>query len=134
MSHDRHFLDRLVDHLFVLCGDGEVKDFIGSYTQYRTFLKDMESERSSCHPERSEGPKKVKTPSAQKLSFKEKRELEQLEADIAGLEEEKAALTEQISSGQMPYDKLQSASARIGEISTILEEKEMRWLELSEKA
>lgn len=62
VSHDRHFLDRLVDHLFVLCGDGEVKDFIGSYTQYRTFLKDMESERSSCHPERSEGPKKVKTP------------------------------------------------------------------------
>ena len=142
VSHDRHFLDRLVDHLFVLCGDGEVKDFIGSYTQYRTFLKDREAElrrgetgASACHPERGRGiSQKVKTASAPKLSFKEKRELEQLEADIPALETEKASLTEQISSGTLPYDKLQEASERIGAIDAALEEKEMRWLELSEKA
>ena len=139
VSHDRHFLDRLVDHLFVLCGDGEVKDFIGSYTQYRTFLKDREAElrrgnTDSCNADRNRtGSQKVKT-TTQKLSFKEKRELEQLEADIPALEAEKASLTEQISSGTLPYDKLQEASERIGAIDAALEEKEMRWLELSEKA
>ena len=134
VSHDRHFLDRLVDHLFVLCGDGQVKDFIGSYTQYRTFLKDMEAEAKA--PKASAGddyPKKVKTVTA-KLSFKEKREFEQLEADIAALEAEKASLTEQISSGTLPYDKLQEASQRIGAINEDLDMKEMRWLELSERA
>lgn len=134
VSHDRHFLDRLVDHLFVLCGDGQVKDFIGSYTQYRTFLKDMEAEAKA--PKAFAGddsPKKVKTVTA-KLSFKEKREFEQLEADIAALEAEKASLTEQISSGTLPYDKLQEASQRIGAINEDLDMKEMRWLELSERA
>ena len=134
VSHDRHFLDRLVDHLFVLCGDGQVKDFIGSYTQYRTFLKDMEAESKA--PKASTGddsPKKVKTVTA-KLSFKEKREFEQLEADIAALEAEKAGLTDQISSGTLPYDKLQEASQRIGAINEDLDMKEMRWLELSERA
>lgn len=134
VSHDRHFLDRLVDHLFVLCGDGQVKDFIGSYTQYRTFLKDMEAEAKA--PKASAGddsPKKVKTVTA-KLSFKEKREFEQLEADIAALEAEKASLTDQISSGTLPYDKLQEASQRIGAINEDLDMKEMRWLELSERA
>lgn len=128
VSHDRHFLDRLVDHLFVLCGDGEVKDFIGTYTEYRSFLKDRESRQ----PEKNEPARKPKTTS-NKLSYKEKKELELLEKEIASLEAEKAELTGEISAPGKTYDQIQEASAKIGHITELLDEKELRWLELSEK-
>ena len=132
VSHDRHFLDRLVDHLFILCGDGVVKDFIGSYTQYRSYIKDVEAERKTA--ERSLPQAAKPKTSTQKLSFKEKRELEELDAAIPALESEKASLTAAISVGNMPYEQLQKASERIAAIDAELEDKEMRWLELSEKA
>ena len=140
VSHDRHFLDRLVDHLFVFCGNGVVKDFIGSYSEYRAFIKEYEAKQKSearCQDQektrkngrRNEG--RVAAPGKTKLTYKEQKELEQLEKDIQVLAEEKSALEDMISNGNLPYDRLQKASERIGEIIALTEEKEMRWLELS---
>ena len=165
VSHDRHFLDRLVDHLFVFCGKGVVKDFIGSYSGYRSFVKDYEAtQREAARGENSRKDGSVRGSSARsqdstaasgssarssqdstvasgssasgggrkpKLTYKQQRELEQLEKDLADLAEEKASLEESISSGALPYDALQRASERIGEIISLTDEKETRWLELS---
>ena len=137
VSHDRHFLDRLVDHLLVFCGDGVVKDFIGNFSEYRSFIKDYEK----AQKQESTAEKTVKkdykpAPAAnpdapRKLKWKEQRELEQLEKDLAELANEKAALEERLSSGNLPFDELQKASERVGEIIAESEDKEMRWLELS---
>ena len=134
VSHDRHFLDRLVDHLFVFCGDGVVKDFIGSYTEYRTFIKDYEAEqKASAKPAVQQAAVKPRDNAAKKkMSFKEKQEFAQLEKDIEALGAEKAALEEKMNSGTLPYDELQAASERFGELTDLLDEKELRWLELSE--
>ena len=137
VSHDRHFLDRLVDHLFVFCGDGVVKDFIGGYTEYRSFMKDYEAEqrraaeaqRKPAAP-RAEPPK----PARRKLTWKEQRELEQLEKDMEELNAEKARIEALLSGGTASVDEIAGASARFGEVSELLDEKEMRWLELSELA
>ena len=137
VSHDRHFLDRLVDHLFVFCGDGVVKDFIGGYTEYRSFMKDYEAEqkraaeaqRKPAQP-RAEQPK----PARRKLSWKEQRELEQLEKDMEELNAEKARIEALLSGGTASVNEIAGASARFGEVSNLLDEKEMRWLELSELA
>lgn len=141
ISHDRHFLDRLVDHLFVFCGDGAIKDFIGSYSEYREFIKDYESrQRSKARAEekaqkaadiRERKPQSSDAPARKKLTYKEQKELEQLEKDLEALAREKASLEEKLNSGTLPYEELQKASARIGEILAENEEKEMRWLELS---
>ena len=134
VSHDRHFLDRLVDHLFVFCGDGVVKDFIGSYTEYRTFIKDYEAEqKASAKPAVQQAAVKPRdNATKKKMSFKEKQEFAQLEKDIEALGAEKAALEEKMNSGTLPYDELQAASERFGELTDLLDEKELRWLELSE--
>ena len=140
VSHDRHFLDKLVDHLFIFCGNGLVKDFIGSYSEYREYIKDYEAEqRSQERAKEKAGKDTSKTriqdnsvPVRKKLSYKEQKELEQLEKDLEALAEEKAALEEGLNSGSLPFDQLQAASIRIGEIIAETDEKEMRWLELSE--
>ena len=144
VSHDRHFLDKLADHLFIFCGNGLVKDFVGSYSEYREFIKEYEAEqRSQARAEEKAAKEKAakeaakNAPSAEpakkkKLSYKEQRELEQLEKDLEALAAEKAGLEEALSSGQLPYDQLQQASSRIGEIMEETDEKELRWLELSE--
>ncbi|MGM9747426.1 MAG: ABC-F family ATP-binding cassette domain-containing protein [Candidatus Cryptobacteroides sp.] len=143
VSHDRHFLDRLADHLFVFCGDGVIKDFIGKYSEYRSFIKDYEAkQRSAARAEDKASKtdtKALKTdnqPDApakkKKLTWKEQRELEQIEKDLEALAAEKAELEEAIGSGNLQYEKLTEASKRIGEIISLTDEKEMRWLELSE--
>lgn len=137
VSHDRHFLDRLADHLLIFCGNGVVKDFIGGYTEYRSFMKDYNAEQKALE-QNSQTKQDTRTKStekhgAQKLSFKEKRELEQLETDIAALESEKETLTASMNSGIMPFDRLQAASDRYKVILQELDTKEERWLELSEK-
>lgn len=138
VSHDRHFLDKLVDHLFVFCGDGIVKDFIGTYSEYRSFIKDYEAGIKSMT--RSEEKKSKATNASEKekrpdrkkkLSFKEQREMEQIEKDIESLNNEKAELENKLGSGSLPFEDLNSVSSRIGEIISLLEEKETRWLELS---
>ena len=140
VSHDRHFLDKLVDHLFVFCGDGVIKDFVGSYSEYREFIKEYEAEQRSKERAAEKAEKAAKEsvtakPQMQtkkKLTYKEQKELEQLEKDLEALASEKAELEEALSSGTMPFDKLQEASQRIGEIIELTDEKEMRWLELSD--
>lgn len=143
VSHDRHFLDRLVDHLFIFCGNGIVKDFIGSYSEYHTYIKEYESQqkaaaraeekaavkaRANADEVNADRPQKKK-----KLSYKEQKELEELEKEMDALGKEKAALEQDLSSGILPYDKIQESSERFGEVRNLLDEKEMRWLELQEK-
>ena len=133
VSHDRHFLDRLVDHLFVFCGDGVVKDFIGSYSEYNEYIKEYEARKRQ--EERAVEKPKPARPEAQrkkKLSYKEQRELEQIEKDLETLGNEKKELESKLAGGTLSYDKLQAASARFGELSALLDEKEMRWLELQD--
>ena len=144
VSHDRHFLDKLVDHLFIFCGNGLIKDFVGSYSEYREFIKEYEAEQRSQAraAEKAEKDKAAKeaagrpadtTPAKKKkLSYKEQRELEQLERDLEALAAEKQELETKLSSGNLPFDQLQSASERIGAIMEETDEKELRWLELSE--
>ncbi|MBQ8811650.1 MAG: ABC-F family ATP-binding cassette domain-containing protein [Bacteroidales bacterium] len=138
VSHDRHFLDKLVDHLFIFCGNGQVKDFVGSYSEYREFIKEYEAEqRSMARAEEKAAKEKTDRTTVQeapvrkkKLSYKEQRELEQLEKDLENLAAEKSELESQLSSGTLPYDKLQNASERIGKILEETDEKEFRLLEL----
>ena len=144
VSHDRHFLDKLVDHLFIFCGDGLVKDFVGSYSEYREFIKEYEAEqRSQARAEEKAAKEKAakeaarNTPTEElakkrKLTYKEQKELEQLEKDLESLASEKAELEEMLNSGTLPYDRLQAASERIGEIMNLTDEKEFRLLELYE--
>ena len=139
VSHDRYFMDRLVDHLFVFEGDGIVKDFPGNYTQYRMTMKEKElmSQNKWQMAEKKQTANNIiskPTPGIQKRqpSFKEKREFEILEKEIAGLTKEKKTVTEKLNSGDTPFNELSELSVRIGEIDTLLDEKELRWLELSE--
>ncbi len=143
VSHDRHFLDKLVDHLFIFCGDGLVKDFVGSYSEYREFIKEYEAEqRSQARAEDRAAKEKAakeaarnavpEPPKKKKLTYKEQKEFEQLEKDLEALAAEKAGLESKLSSGTMPFDELQKASERIGQIMELTDEKELRWLELSE--
>ena len=143
VSHDRHFLDKLVDHLFIFCGDGLVKDFVGSYSEYREFIKEYEAEQRSQAraKEKSEKEQAAKeaartAPEApakkKKLTYKEQREMEQLEKDLEELAAEKAEIEEKLNSGTLPFDQLQAASERIGRILEETDEKELRLLELYE--
>ncbi|HTN46685.1 MAG TPA: ABC-F family ATP-binding cassette domain-containing protein [Flavipsychrobacter sp.] len=136
VSHDRYFMDRLVDHLFVFEGDGNIRDFPGNYTQYR--IEEKASARIAEPPKGTQ----IKEPEKEtdikpqerkkKLSYKEQREFEQLEKDIPLLEEERAVVTAKMSVSGLPFEELQQLSERITAITQHLEEKEMRWLELSE--
>ena len=146
VSHDRHFLDKLVDHLFIFCGNGLVKDFVGSYSEYREFIKEYEAEqRSQARAEEKAAKEKAAKEAAKnapaeapakkrKLTYKEQRELEQLEKDLEALAAEKADLESQLNSGTLPFDQLQKASERIGAIIDETDEKELRLLELYELA
>lgn len=147
VSHDRHFLDKLVDHLLIFCGDGVVKDFVGTYSEYREYIKEYEARQRSKERAQEIAEKEKKAASQEieakqqasapvkkaKLTWKEQREMEQLEKDLEDLAAEKAALEDSIGSGSLPFDKLQEASERIGVIISETDEKELRWLELSEK-
>lgn len=138
VSHDRHFLDRIVDHLFIFCGNGIVKDFIGSYSEYHEYLRDYEAEMKAKEKENSKpqssraNEQRQASPKKKKLTYKEQKELEQLEKDLEALGAEKLELESAMSAGTLPYDKLQAASARFGEISSLIDEKELRWLELQD--
>jgi ATP-binding cassette subfamily F protein uup len=145
VSHDRHFLDKLVDHLFIFCGNGLVKDFVGSYSEYREFIKEYEADqRSQARAEEKAAKEKAAKEAAKaggeaqapakkkKLTYKEQKELEQLEKDLEALAAEKSELEERLNSGTMPYEELQKASERIGQIMEETDEKEFRLLELYE--
>ncbi|MBQ6688945.1 MAG: ABC-F family ATP-binding cassette domain-containing protein [Bacteroidales bacterium] len=141
VSHDRHFLDKLVDHLFVFCGDGVVKDFVGSYSEYREFIKEYEAEqRSKVRAEDKAQKEKeaknmteVSVPSKRKLTYKEKKEMEELETELESLSEEKIELEGKLGSGTLSFEQLQDASERIGVLLREIDEKELRLLELYDK-
>ncbi len=145
VSHDRYFMDRLVDHLFVFEGGGEVRDFPGNYTQYRLWLKDNEKKENKwdvLETRKSKGESteavvaiadaKPAVDVRKKMSFKEKREFETLEKEIPALEKEKADITVKMSTGNLGFEELQQLSDRLISIDRELEEREIRWLELSE--
>lgn len=133
VSHDRYFLDKCVDHLFVFEGEGRIKDFVGGYSEYREYIREREAaERSAERSNAAPKPKQQQVREKRKLSFKEQRELEQIEADLATLGDERTALEGELSSGTLPYDRLTEVSKRIEEIISLIDEKELRWLELNE--
>ena len=140
VSHDRHFLDRLVDHLFIFCGDGKVKDFIDSYSEYHEYIKEYEARQKAAAREKAGANVRVnadvtdadKPAKKKKLTYKEQKELEQIETDLDTLGKEKAGLERDLASGTLPYDKIQEVSARFGEVKDLIDEKEMRWLELQD--
>ena len=138
VSHDRYFMDKVVDHLLVFLGNGEIKDFPGNYTQYRQW--------SALQSQSDSAPKKAKEPATvqeaperkdrqetkRKFTYKEKREFEQLEHDIAALEEEQRQLEEALCGGTLSVEKITEISKRLPLLKDELDEKSMRWLELSE--
>ena len=135
VSHDRYFLDKSVDHIFVFEGEGRIKDFVGKYSEYREFMKEKEDEeRAKQRVAAPAKPQQQRThdTSKRKLSFKEQRELEQIEADLAVHGAERAELEAELSSGTLPYDRITEISKRIEELVSLIDEKEMRWLELNE--
>ena len=138
VSHDRYFLDKSVDHLFIFREGGVVKDFVGQYSEYREYIKEQEAEDARIAKAAEEKAQKNKPQAAptttqrRKLSYKEQRELEELERQLPELEQEKADLEEALSSGTLSHEVLTANAARIGELIDLIAEKEMRWLELSE--
>ena len=151
VSHDRYFLDKIADHLFIVTGGGRVKDYVGKCSEYRAYVAAMEqaSARQEVKLQQSAKPAAQREQQAQKeqpaaqssasaapkrkrLSYKEQRELEEVTNAIAELESEKAELERGLSSGTLQGDELRRASERIGEVISLLDEKEMRWLELND--
>ena len=145
VSHDRYFMDKVVDHLLVFRGNGEIQDFPGNYTQYREFSRNEESGVWSENTKKTEKSvnkesasdislSSLSTPhsSKRKMSYKEKREFEQLEKEIAALEEEQRQIEETLCSGTLSIDELTEKSKRLPQLKDELDEKSMRWLELSE--
>ena len=133
VSHDRYFMDRLVDHLFVFEGNGVITDFPGNYSQYREKQKLAEKPIESKDTSATK-PQKQEAPVKKKLSYKDQRELDMLPDEIHKLEKERAELYEQLGNGELAYEKLQQLTERVNEISKELDLKEMRWLELSEQS
>ena len=133
ISHDRYFLDNIVDHIFVMEGDGVIKDFPGNYSDYRTYLNSIEKEAEKPAPKPAAEQVKQRSERPAKMTFKEKKEFEQLGVEIEALTSEKESLEAFFASGES-CDDFNERSARYSEIKDLLDEKEMRWLELSEKA
>ena len=133
VSHDRYFMDKVVDHLLVFKGGGEVQDFPGNYTQYREWrsLKSKEENGNAKKREMTK-PSRPRPEQQRRMTYKEKQEFMQLEKDIDALEKEKKLIEEQLCSGNLPIDELTEKSKRLPVINEELDNKEMRWLELSE--
>ena len=134
VSHDRYFMDKVVGHLLVFNGQGDIRDFPGNYTQYRDW-KDIklhqEKEKEASKPQEDKTAK-VRLNEKHRMTFKEKREFEQLEQEIADLEAEKKVIEESLCSGTLSVEELTEKSKRLPELSEWIDEKTLRWLELSE--
>jgi ATP-binding cassette subfamily F protein uup len=135
VSHDRYFMDKVVDHLLVFQGQGDIRDFPGNYSRYREWKEERKQlEREASKPKEKESPAKQKASQAERkrMTFKEKREYEQLEVEIAALEAEKADIESALCSGTLGVDELTEKSKRLPLLIEELEEKTMRWFELGE--
>ncbi|MEQ9278830.1 MAG: ABC-F family ATP-binding cassette domain-containing protein [Balneola sp.] len=135
VSHDRYFMDNLVEHYFVFEGNGEVNDFNGTYSEYRALKAEQESGQKSGSSEKkkSDHPKPSNS-DPEKLSFNERKEYQKLEKEIEELEKKKSAIHRQMSNSDLDYEKLQELSETFSSLKEELEEKEFRWLELAERA
>lgn len=139
VSHDRYFVDKVADHLLVFCGDGEIKDFAGNYSEYLVWKRDFEAARraaAAAEEQRNrpiEEPRRQK-PASKRLSFREQQEFAALDTEIPALESEKAELEALLSSGTLSHEELTRTAERIGTLIDEIDEKTMRWLELSERA
>ncbi len=132
ISHDRYFLDNIVDHIFVMEGNGVIRDFPGNYSDYRAYLDTQRPEPKAAAPEKKDT--RVRSERPAKMTFKERKEFEALEEEIAALNDEKAEIEAFFASGQdAGGDEFNRLSQRYSEIGPLLDEKELRWLELSEK-
>jgi len=135
VSHDRYLMDRLVDHIFLFKGNGVIKDFYGNYTEYRLAQEQEVKRQKSIKSTEKKTTKVVENKSDKpktKLSFKEKREYEQLEKEIEELEQEKSELEVLLNSGIDDYEKMAETSTRIGKLMEIIDDKTLRWMELDE--
>lgn len=135
VSHDRYFMDRLIDHLFVFEGDAEIRDFPGNYSQYREAVaaEERRQKEPSLRPAAVAQAAPVREVEKRKLSYQEKRELELLDEEIPRLTAEKVALEAQLSAGSAGFEQMQACAVRIGEIAALLDEKELRWLDLDDR-
>jgi len=135
ISHDRYFMDKIIDHLLVFEGQGRIKDFPGNYTQYREWasLQPQEKTSTASNSKEDNDPKKnYRNDTKRKLSYKEKREFEQLEEEIIQLEEEQKALEDALSGSELSVEEITEKSKRLASLKNELDEKSFRWLELSE--
>ena len=136
VSHDRYFMDKVVDHLLVFNGGGDIRDFPGNYTQYREWkeakARHDKEQQAAAKPQSAAKPVRTRQDEKRRMSFKERREFEQLEKEIAELEAEKKAIEEALCSGTLSVDELTEKSKRLPQLTDLIDEKTMRWLELSE--
>lgn len=136
VSHDRYFMDKVVDHLLVFNGGGDIRDFPGNYTQYREWkeakARHDKEQQAAAKPQATAKPARTRQDEKRRMSFKERREFEQLEKEIAELEAEKKAVEEALCSGTLSVDELTEKSKRLPQLTDLVDEKTMRWLELSE--
>ena len=137
VSHDRYFMDKIVDHLLIFNGNGDIRNFPGNYTQYRHWKEEKdrrEKEQAVTVKSQTSAPIKSRENEKRRLSFKERREFEQLEQEINELEAEKKSIEEALCSGTLSVDELTEKSKRLPQLTELIDEKTMRWLELSEWA
>lgn len=136
VSHDRYFMDKVVDHLLVFNGGGDIRDFPGNYTQYREWkeakARHDKEQQAVAKPQAAAKPARTRQDEKRRMSFKERREFEQLEKEIAELEAEKKAIEDALCSGTLSVDELTEKSRRLPQLTDLIDEKTMRWLELSE--
>lgn len=137
VSHDRFFMDRLVDHYFVFEGNGEIRDHHGTYMEYRDMVADEEAGQKKSEKKKQKqskpDPKPASEEKSNKLSFQEKKEFNKLEKEIAGLEEEKSTLEKELGSGKLKPDEVREKSEAYAELNSEIEEKTTRWMELAER-
>ncbi|WP_321480853.1 ABC-F family ATP-binding cassette domain-containing protein [uncultured Bacteroides sp.] len=132
VSHDRYFMDKVVDHLMVFNGEGDIRDFPGNYSDYRDWKEARAQKEKEIEKPLEEKTMRVRLNDKRKMSFKEKREFEHLEKEIATLEEEKKRVEEELCTGTLSVEELTEKSKRLPEVNALIDEKTMRWLELSE--
>ena len=132
VSHDRYFMDKVVDHLMVFNGQGDIRDFPGNYSDYRDWKEAKAQQEKEVRKSQEEKTARVRLNDKKKMTYKERLEFEQLEKDIAALEEEKAGIEASLCSGELAVEELTRCSKRLSEVNDLIDEKTMRWLELSE--
>lgn len=132
VSHDRYFMDKVVNHLLVFNGQGDIRDFPGNYSDYRDWKEAKAQQEKEVRKSQEEKTARVRLNDKKKMTYKERLEFEQLEKDIAALEEEKAGIEASLCSGELAVEELTRCSKRLSEVNDLIDEKTMRWLELSE--